>query len=346
MNPNYLAVYICVAILTLTLVPVGGHQAWNWQPVAASPGPATWFSTAFVIGTRGYVAAGYSARNELWQYQREQRRLVEEGGLSGKSRGAAIAFAVNDKGYFGLGYGSSERFADLWEDDPGGDRWTQKLSLPGAVRDHSMAFVIDGKAYVAGGMTCGASEDDCRDLTELWEYDPPTDRWTRRADLPKPAGASAAFVVNRRGYIVGGNQGRRRVNDVSEYDPRSDTWAAKASFPGRERFRAVGFSFDGHGYVGTGLAGVADTSADVLSDFWRYDPLANAWTSVTAFGGPARGAAVAFVLGRTVYLGTGTNATRDLLRDFWSATLPEVFRHQACARHCEPVPWRSTGVRR
>jgi hypothetical protein len=64
---------------------------------------------------------------------------------------------------------------------------------------------------------------------------------------------------------------------------------------------------------------MAEKTAGVLNDLWEYDPRTNAWTQGPAFSGPARGSAVCFVLGSRVYIGTGTNSNRDLLRDFWWA---------------------------
>ena len=57
------------------------------------------------------------------------------------------------------------------------------------------------------------------------------------------------------------------------------------------------------------------------NDLWEYDPRADAWTQKPDFTGPARGAAVGFVLGSRVYIGTGTNSKREQLRDFWQLNL-------------------------
>jgi len=294
-------------------------QPWEWRPAAAYGGPPMWFSTAFTIGDKAFIGTGYSARNEFWQYDSGRDAWTRKADYPGKTRGAAIAFAIGGKGYLGLGYGDNERFADLWEYDPSADRWTQKASLPAAVRDHCVVFAIGAKAYVAGGMTCKANEEDCGDLKEVWEYVPRADRWTRKSDMPEPIIWSGYFVLNGKGYIGAGPRQQTFTRRVWEYDPQADTWTRKADFPGRGRFRAVGFSLDGKGYIGTGIAAMGDKTAEVLNDLWEYDPQANAWTPAPAFSGPARGAAVGFVLGSRVYIGTGTNSGRTLLRDFWWA---------------------------
>jgi N-acetylneuraminic acid mutarotase len=54
-----------------------------------------------------------------------------------------------------------------------------------------------------------------------------------------------------------------------------------------------------------------------LRDIWEYDSAANAWTRLPDFSGPARGAAVSFVLGTRVFIGTGSGSAMESMRDFW-----------------------------
>ncbi len=313
-------VVLTLAVATgAQLEPSGNADGWEWRPVAAFGGSPTWFSAAFTIRDKAYVGTGYGARNELWQYDPSQNAWTRRADLPGKIRGAAIAFAIGDKGYIGLGYGDNERFADLWEYDPLADRWTRKAPHPGGVRDHCAVFAIGSKAYIASGMTCKGNEEDCGELAEVWEYDPRTDRWTRKTDTPEALVWTGYFVLNGKGYIGGGERQQKIASHLWEYDPPRDRWTRKVEFPGPARFRGVGFSVNGKGYIGTGIASMGEKTAAVLGDVWEYDAQANTWTQVSAFSGPARGSAVAFVLGSQVYVGTGTNAGRELLRDFWRA---------------------------
>jgi len=296
-------------------------RAWEWRQAAAFGGPATWFSAAFTIGDKGYVGTGYGAMNALWQYDPGRDAWTRKADLPGIARGAAIAFSIGDKGYIGLGYYEDDRFSDLWEYDPSADRWTQKASLPAAVRDHCGVFAVGQKAYVFGGMTCKGK--DCGDLKEVWQYDPRTDRWTRKSDMPEAVWWSAYFILDGKGYVgEGGQRSQKALKNFWEYDPRTDRWTRKADFQGPIRYRAVGFAMNGKGYIGTGIEEIGETSAVVSNDLWEYNPRADAWTQKPGFGGPARGAAVCFVLGSQVYIGTGANAGQKRLRDFWSAQPP------------------------
>jgi N-acetylneuraminic acid mutarotase len=91
-----------------------------------------------------------------------------------------------------------------------------------------------------------------------------------------------------------------------------NSWVQKAAFPGAARMGAVGFTIGSKGYVGTGI----DSSSNLLSDFWEYDPSSDAWTQVASFGGSARRNAVGFAIGSKGYVGTGYDGTNNLL-DFW-----------------------------
>jgi N-acetylneuraminic acid mutarotase len=295
-------------------------RAWEWRQAAASGGSPVWFAAAFTIGTSAYVGTGYDLTTAFWRYDPGGDSWTRRADFGGAARGAAVAFSVGEHGYLGLGFGSPDvRFTDLWEYDPSVDHWTAKAPIPAAARDHAAAFVIGQRAYVVGGMTCEGSS--CVALKEVWEYEPQADRWTQKADIPEETTAPACFVLNGIGYVGTGTVGALSSLTLSRnlwaYDPQADTWTRKADLPGAARYRAVGFSMNGRGYIGTGLQSVTETSAVVFGDVWEYDPQTDAWTLKPDFTGPARGAAVSFTLGTRVFVGTGVGSGRQLLRDFW-----------------------------
>ena len=61
------------------------------------------------------------------------------------------------------------------------------------------------------------------------EYDPQTDRWVRKADMPTKRAFCSASVVDGKIYVMGGYETRdRAVSTVEEYNPVTDTWTGKA----------------------------------------------------------------------------------------------------------------------
>ena len=59
-------------------------------------------------------------------------------------------------------------------------------------------------------------------------YDPATDTWSFRADIPTGRFDAVAEVLNGKIYVIGGAMG----DPTEEYDPVTGSWAAKSSLPG------------------------------------------------------------------------------------------------------------------
>lgn len=103
------------------------------------------------------------------------------------------------------------------------------------------------------------------------------------------------------------------------YSQVPNSWTKRSDFGGLKRERAVAFSANGYGFVGTGI----DTAENVLRDFWRYDALTDSWTQVADLPGTVRRDAVAFALNDFGYVTTGLNADESnevgamKLSDMW-----------------------------
>ena len=85
------------------------------------------------------------------------------------------------------------------------------------------AVVVKSKIYVFGGAVDN-SHQKYTDLTE--EYDPKTDTWTKKADMPIAFfDMAASFVNSGKVYIIGGKTSmeRKRWAQVSRVDPSLDS---------------------------------------------------------------------------------------------------------------------------
>lgn len=298
-------------------------QSWVWQSAADYGGAAVWFARAFTINGLAFMGTGYDESSQttaFWQYDPAADAWARKADFPGTARGAAVGFAIGEKGYIGLGYGPAGQLDDLWEYDPQSDHWLKKASLPGLARDHSGSFVIGASAYILGGMHGDGGAGSVY-FTEVWAYDPQADLWSRKADLPEAVTEPACFVLGGKGYMGTGTLGSssQLTGHFWEYDPQIDRWTSRADFPGPERYGAVGFAVGNRGFFGTGLNSYTVSAAGVFRDIWEYDAAADSWTKKAALGGNGRGAAVAFVLGSTVYVGSGVDSEARLRRDFWRA---------------------------
>jgi N-acetylneuraminic acid mutarotase len=102
------------------------------------------------------------------------------------------------------------------------------------------------------------------------EYDPATDTWTPKADMPTARTYLSTSVVNGRVYAIGGRTSNRNAfSTVEEYDPATDTWTPKAGMP-TERLRMTTSVANGKIYAigGSGNRGGPDAIATVE----EYDP--------------------------------------------------------------------------
>jgi hypothetical protein len=63
-------------------------------------------------------------------------------------------------------------------------------------------------------------------------YDPATDTWTRKADMPTPRTFLSTSAVNGKIYAIGGcSVFETAFATVEEYDPATDKWTEKADMP-------------------------------------------------------------------------------------------------------------------
>ncbi len=156
--------------------------------------------------------------------------------------------------------------------DPRTDTWTEKADMP-TPRFLPATSVVDGKIYVIGGGNLAVRSQ--LGLPTVEEYDPATDTWTRKADMPTPRHGLSTSVLNGRIYAISGFDGTN-MGTVEEYDPASDTWTKKADLP-TLRSHVATQVVDGKIYAigGWDRRGSIDT---VFSSVAVYDPAADTWT--------------------------------------------------------------------
>jgi N-acetylneuraminic acid mutarotase len=223
-------------------------------------------------------------------------------------------------------------------------------------RSHAFGFAIGTTGYVGGGWGLDLPYASYGSFRDFWQYDPSTNVWTRKADLPGyTTEHTASFVIGNKGYISTGHHSYtgpdsslfdRYLKDTWEYDPAIDQWTKKADFPGGERGGAVGISINGKGYVGLGRGPFhfwgGPTIEVSFSDWWEYDPVIDKWTRKKSFPGTARENAAGCAVGSFGYVGTGYTSSDNYLNDWWQydpatdnwvqkANLPGVGRRAAVA---------------
>ena len=139
--------------------------------------------------------------------------------------------------------------------------WVTRAPMPTARQELATA-AFNGKIYVIGGY-----DIDGRSTAIVEVYDPATDTWTRKNDIPAAANHNAAAVAAGKLYSLSGST-------MNVYNPGNDSWTPVAPpIFGHGGSPAVGV-FQDKIYVAGGVSPFGSVNAEV------YDPGTNAWTAL------------------------------------------------------------------
>lgn len=241
-----------------------------------------------------------------------QGQWIKKESFPGPARHRSTGFSIGNKGYVGGGHinsGTLITYDDYWEYDPASDAWTQIADYGGGQRYHSVAFTLDGAAYV------GTGENGTFEYTsDFWKYVPLVNTWFPVADLPgNPRRASSSFIVDGIAYVGLGQSETGYETDFYRFDPAANSWTPVASFVGSPRSGAVSFAYGEFGYIATGHEVGAATN-----DFYSYHPSSDTWTQLTDVDTTLRQDATGFTLNDKGYVLTGNNEMgTDSYKDVW-----------------------------
>jgi N-acetylneuraminic acid mutarotase len=159
---------------------------WQFDPIANSwvqkvsvGGSKRKDAAAFVIDGKAYIGTGINNGSydiDFWEYSPELDSWTEKNSLTNVSDEtfddgytsitgvSKVAFTINSKGYYATsGSGASK---DIWEYNPGTDRWIQKTYFEGSSRTEATGFVIGNRGYITTGRNSSSYYDD------IWGFDP------------------------------------------------------------------------------------------------------------------------------------------------------------------------------
>lgn len=133
---------------------------------------------------------------------------------------------------------------------------------------------------------------------------------------------SLSTLSNGDPYLSVSHWGNVSVETGGQYTPEfihsihfdyKGPWTRKADFPATARSLPVSFVLNDKLYVGLGR----NSSSQLLTDFWEYNPATNAWTPRASFPGSGRTEASTFVIDGKAYVGLGITETLPRLKDLW-----------------------------
>ncbi|MEK7396968.1 MAG: kelch repeat-containing protein, partial [Candidatus Poribacteria bacterium] len=151
-----------------------------------------------------------------------------------------------------------------------GGTWTKKADMLTARGNISpTASIVNGKIYIIGGA------DGAKALSEVEEYDPKKDKWTRKADMPSRRSSLSTSAVNGKVYAIGGHNdiNGNVLATVEEYDPVNDIWTKKADMPSPRQWLSTSV-VNGKIYA---IGGYDDPGMVSVSTVEEYDPVMDKW---------------------------------------------------------------------
>lgn len=216
---------------------------------------------------------------------------------------------------------------------PETDEWVKRSVLPFGCRVEPVAVVAGGKGYAGLGdieEITGEGHHRYYFQQDWWRYDPETNEWERKTDIPvSTTGMMAAFGIGEKVYVVtSADFWNSTPMQVWEYDTRSDAWIRKKDFPGEKLIHAASFVINGRPFVFTGVTNrmeeggnVDDNSVDYTSNMWEYEIDTDTWYRRMDFKGGGRGFMVAAALEGKGYAGFGIQPVTETYQirtvDWW-----------------------------
>jgi len=265
-----------VLVLALGLASVSLAEEGIWTTKANMPTGRWELSTCVVDGKIYAIGGGsfYQPLRAVEVYDPATDTWTTKSDMP-TARTGLSASVVNGKIYvIGGGdlalYPTVKTFSTVEEYDPATDTWTRKADMPTARGWHS-ASVLDGRIYVIGGSSAAPSGGTAILTVEV--YDPATDSWIQKGNIPERMGACFTSAVDGKIYAFGGYWG---LDKVREYDPVTDTWIQKADMPTRRCGHSTSV-VDGNIYAVGGHPGSSPYPG--LAAVEIYDPATDTWTA-------------------------------------------------------------------
>jgi N-acetylneuraminic acid mutarotase len=294
-----------------------GAISSGWTPKQPLPSPladagaAVYGDMLYIFG--GHHLGGVDPQDYCYRYDPATNTWAPIHSLSSK-RWGQLAVTFGDRIH--LFAGSGTNLHEIY--DPATDSWsTAGNPVPAEIADHGLMGVRDGSVI---RLFRGSAN---------YEYNPTTDTWARKADVPTPRVWGTCALVSGKVYLIGGGpSGAGRANEA--YDPATDTWQTKTPMPvdrwGATREDPV-------------IGGIIYVTHGMISSFYAtnyaYDPATDTWSQKSSGLNPRDGVGCGVIDGK-LYLVGGRDD--DLLggtgRDFVEAYDP--------AADTGPGGWRKT----
>lgn len=175
--------------------------------------------------------------------------------------------------------------------------WTNRTSLLRPRWSHAAAVVPNSSGQTLLYVFGGYSGNGGIELRDVDAYNPATNAWTSRADMPVRRGATnIPAVLNGKVYVTGGvNSVGRATRTVLIYTPATNTWARSADSLPQAMVYSQTAALGGKLYVQAGYR------------LYRYDPSLHTWKRLASVPHDHGRGAAGVINGRWYVAGGGNH---------------------------------------
>ena len=161
--------------------------------------------------------------------------------------------------------------------------WSDRNPSPSVFEYTHGARVIGGKVYIAGGLS-GFTQS----ISALWQYDPASDAWTKKQDLPVEGFGGVSGVIGGKLYVLARCLGSTRPCENPDYEAPNDSRFFGVYDPATDRWTPLALPSGGRDHQ-WGAAGVIGGKLYVAGGRHTnaldiYDPATNTWTTGASMG--------------------------------------------------------------
>lgn len=198
-----------------------------WSRVADFTGAARYGAVGFTLDNKGYVGTGRDFDgqdyNDIYAYSpNSQGGIWTKVASTPNKRSFAFVFLLDGLAYLGGGTSNNQNVNTFYTFD--GTTWATKNTLSDRDDDYTYdlnrlsasAFVLDGTAFITGGLTSYNGST----TNTTWRYVKSGDYWEEHQYFGGSGRHQAvSFVHNGVGYVVTGRSGTSPFYDMWQFTP-------------------------------------------------------------------------------------------------------------------------------
>jgi N-acetylneuraminic acid mutarotase len=319
-------------IVRNAVVPVTPKWPSSWTSKASSPTPR-FEQFATVVGSKIFVFGGWNPNFKVVRsyasYDTATNTWTQLGDLPAGMAETHVGITNDGSRYIYMagGFGGdldttkspTQWISDrVYRYDTQDGSWTQIATLP-QPRGAGALQLVNGQLHYFGGNPA----DRVSNVGDHYVYDLASGTWSTAALMPNPKDHFSTVVIGSKIYAVGGEYGHDTLHQqqptAAVYDTTNDTWTTLANMPIAKSHTEAGT------YVSAGkivMAGGQVDNYQPTNNVISYDPLVDAWATLTPSLPVQRQGAVIQQVGSQVFLTLGGIQTNQPQSGTWVGQLP------------------------